>query len=160
MKYNIKQQVFSFGDNFTIKNEYDEPVLIVKGKAFSLADKLSIFDLHMNELFYIEQKAFTLLPEYFIYQNNEEIAHLKKEFSFFKPKINIRSNYGSFSIDGDINNHNFTVKQDGISVAAINKKFFSLGDYYTLELFVNKNIDFLITLVIIIDQMLQDGNNN
>jgi uncharacterized protein YxjI len=160
MKYKIRQKIFSLGDNFTVKNEYDEDILTVAGKIFSLGNKLKIYDLHDNELFYIEQRLFKLLPEYFIYKEGSEVAHLKKEFSFFKPKININSYFGTFSIEGDVIHHNFFISQDGIQVAEVSKKLFSFTDDYTLELFIDNNTDFLITLVIVIDQILHDNNNN
>lgn len=160
MNFKIRQKIFSFGDNFTVSNEYGEPILIVKGKVFSLGDKLRIYDPDMNEMFYIEQKIFRLLPEYRIYQGGREVAFLKKEFTFFKPKINIQSSYGNFYIEGNIIQHNFTIYSGSQVVATVSKKFLSFTDEYNLEVLDEKNASFLITLVIVIDQILHDSNNN
>lgn len=160
MEYKIRQKIFSFGDNFTVNNSNDEPVLVVEGKVFSIGNKLKILDLNMNELFYIEQKIFKLLPEYNIYQNGNVVAHLKKEFSFLKSKIKISSQYGNFSIEGNLIQHNFVVRKDGEVVAEVVKKLMSFTDFYTLNLKNEENRDFMITLVIVIDQILHDNEGN
>ncbi len=160
MNFKIKQRVFAFGDKFTISNEYGDPVLSVQGKVFSLGDKLRIYDGHMNEIYYIEQKLFRLLPEYRIYEQGREVAFLKKEFTFFKPKINIESSYGHFRIEGSVFHYNFEIYNGSKLVAVVNKKFISFGDEYNLEILDESNVTFLMTLVIVIDQILHDSNGN
>lgn len=160
MNFKIKQKVFAFGDKFTIRNEFGEPILNVQGKVFSLGDKLRIYDGQMNEIFYIEQKLFRLLPEYRIYEHGREVAFLKKEFTFFKPKINIESDYGSFRIEGSVFHYNFEIYEGSELVAVVNKKFIAFSDEYNLEVLDDSNVPFLITLVIVIDQILHDNNRN
>ena len=41
MRYVMKQKLFAWGDDFTIKTEDGREVFFVDGKAFSLGDKLS-----------------------------------------------------------------------------------------------------------------------
>jgi len=158
MKFFIKQKVFSFGDNFTVKNENDEPIIVVKGKVFSLGNKLTILDANQNEIYKIEQKLFKLLPEYRIFENDREVALLKREFSLFKPKIRISSEYGDFSITGSLFAYNFDIHDGGNTVATINKAILSFGDAYELDIVDGMHIPFMVTLVIVIDQMLHDSN--
>ena len=44
MRYMVKQKVWSFGDDFAIKDADGNDVFYVDGKAFSLGDKLSFKD--------------------------------------------------------------------------------------------------------------------
>lgn len=160
MRYQIRQKIFSFGDNFTIKNEYEEPQLIVRGKIFSFGDKLTLEDLNGNELFYIEQKVFKFLPEYHIFQNGSEVAMIKKEFTFFKPRFYIESDFGSFDIEGDVFGHNFEVLKNGRFVAAVNKAWFAFSDTYGVDIDDGENQAFMLALVIVIDQVIHDNKNN
>lgn len=160
MRLIIKQKIFSFGDNFVIRDEMDNPILTVKGKVFSFGDKLRIYDMYGNEIFYIEQKLFKLMPQYEIWQNGNQVAYLKREFTLFKPRINIQSVYGNFTIEGKILQHNFTIYRDNQEVAVVSKKFMSFSDTYTLDIRENENVHFLTTLVIVIDQMLHDDHHN
>lgn len=160
MRYQIRQKVFSFGDNFTIKGENDEPRFIVRGRVFSLGDKLTLEDLNGNELFYIEQRIFKLLPEYHIYQNGMEAAMVKKEFTFFKPRFHIESRYGNFDVEGDVFGYNFRVLKNGRTVAAVNKKWFAFSDTYGVEVEDGENQAFMLALVIVIDQVIHDNSRN
>lgn len=160
MRYKIRQRIFSFGDNFTIKDENERPFFIVRGKVFSFGDKLALEDLNGNQLFYIEQKLFKLLPEYIIHQNDKPVARVKKEFTFLKPKFDIESNFGQYEMEGDIFSHDFQILKNGRVVAGINKKWFSFSDTYGVEIADGENQAFLLALVIIIDQVIHDNNKN
>lgn len=160
MRFNIRQKIFSFGDDFIIRNEVGEPILTVKGKVFSFGDKLRVYDANMNEIYYIEQKIFRLLPEYRIYQGQEEVAFLKKELSLFRPKINIQSKFGSFRIEGSIFQYNFQIFNGSSVVATVSKKLFSFSDQYTLDVLQETNLTFIVTLVIVIDQIIHDSNSS
>ncbi len=89
MRFMVKQKIFSFGDNFTIKDEMGNPHFQVRGRVFSLGDKLRLYDMKGNEVVYIEQKLFKLLPEYTLYYNGMPAAKVKREFTFFRPRFSI-----------------------------------------------------------------------
>lgn len=159
MRYQIRQKIFSFGDNFVIKGENDEPRFIVQGKVFSFGDKLSLEDLMGNELFYIEQKVFSFLPEYHIFQGDREVAMVKKEFTFFKPRFLIESQYGNYEMEGDIFGYDFQIVKDGRTVAYVSKKWFAFSDTYGVDIVDHEDQAFLLSLVIVIDQVIHDNEN-
>lgn len=159
MLYKIRQRIFSFGDNFTILDGNETPRFIVRGKVFSLGDKLALEDLNGNTLFYIEQKLFKFLPEYSIFQNNIEVAKVKKEFTFFKPRFNIESNFGQYEMEGDVFSHNFQILKSGRIVAEVSKEWFSFSDTYGAEISDSENQGFLLALIIVIDQVIHDNKN-
>jgi len=99
LRYQIREKIFSFGDDFTIKDEFNNDIFIVKGKVFSFGDKLRIYDMNRSEIVYIEQKLFKFLPEYNIYLYGEHVARVKKEFTFFRPRFDIESNMGDYVIE-------------------------------------------------------------
>lgn len=160
MRYQIRQKIFSFGDNFVIRGENEEPRFIVKGKVISFGDKLSLQDLNGNELFYIEQKLFKFLPEYHIYSNTAHVAMVKKEFSFFKPRFFIESQYGAYEMEGNIFGYDFQIIKNGRIVAEINKKWFAFSDTYGVDIDNNEDQAFLLAMVIVIDQVIHDDNHN
>lgn len=160
MRYLVRQRIFSFGDNFTIKDELEQDRYIVKGKVLSFGDKLKIEDLCGNELFYIEQQLFRFLPEYYIYAGGQQMAAVKKQLSFFTPKFVIDSVYGVYDIQGNIFDYNFQISKDGRTVAIVNKKWFSFSDSYGVEIADGEDHAFLLTLVIVIDQVLHDQRKN
>ncbi len=158
MRYLIRQRVFSFGDNFAIKDENQQDRYMVQGKVFSFGDKLKLMDIMGNELFYIEQRLFRFLPEYYIYAGGEEVAVVKKQLSLFTPKFIIESIYGSYDIEGNIFAYDFSIYKDGRMVAIINKQWFSFSDTYGIEITDGEDHAFLLSLAIVLDQVLHDEN--
>jgi hypothetical protein len=62
MRYIMRQHLFSWGDDFTIKTEDGRNVFFVDGKAFSLGNQLSFQDMQGNELAFIRQKLLSWGP--------------------------------------------------------------------------------------------------
>ncbi len=158
MRYVVKQRVFSFGDNFTIKDEAGNDCFVVKGKVFTFGDKLSMYDMYGQELVYIEQRLFRFLPEYSIYYRGQLYATVKKEFTFFKPKFNIQSYVGNYTIQGEFFNLDFSIFKEGRHVATVSKKWLSWGDTYSVDIAEDEDHAFILALVIVIDQVLHDDS--
>ncbi|MTI47172.1 LURP-one-related/scramblase family protein [Sporosalibacterium faouarense] len=160
MRYEVRQKVFSFGDDFTIKdsNEYDQ--FIVKGKVFSLGDKLKVTDMEGNEVTSIEQQLMSFLPKYHIYTNGQLRATVKKELSFFKPKFYIESSTGNYSMEGNILAYDFNILKNGEIIAIVNKGWFTFSDTYGVDIVDNEDQGFILSLVIVIDQVLHDKKSN
>ena len=81
-KLYIKEHVFTLGDKFTVKDEYGNDKYFVEGEVFTLGKKLHIYDTNRNEVAFIEQQLLTFLPRYNVFCNGEQVAEIKKEFSF------------------------------------------------------------------------------
>lgn len=160
MEYKIRQKYFSLGDSFSIKDMHDKDLFIVQAKIFSFGNKLKIFNLAGEELVYIEQKLFKFMPEYHIYMNNRQVAMIKKEFTFFKPKLFIQSDIGRFEVDGNIFGYDFNVLKNGKVVARITKKIFSWTDSYQAYIDDYEDQALMLALVIVIDQVFHDNNSN
>lgn len=160
MRFQIRQKIFSFGDNFTINDESGTPHFQVAGKVFSLGDKLTLLDMQGNELYYIEQQLLRLMAEYTLYQKGRAVASCKKRFSLFGSKFDIYSDYGNFTIEGAPFNYNYEIYKDGCLVATVNKQFFSLSDTYGVDIADSEDYGFILSLVIIIDQVVHDDNKN
>ena len=56
MRYVMKQKLFCWGDDFTIKDDLGRDMFFVDGKAFSIGEQLSFQDMTGNELAFIRQK--------------------------------------------------------------------------------------------------------
>lgn len=158
MNFIVRQKIFTFADSFNIEDEFGTPRYHVEGKFLTIGKKLDIYDMEGKHLVYIEQELFKLLPEYYLYENEEVVARVKKEFSFLIPRVNIESAYGDFTIDGSVMGYNFTIKKDGKIVARITKDIISFSDTYRVEI-EDENQDFILALVIVLDGIFHDNKN-
>jgi len=159
MRYAIKQKIFSFGDNFAIRDEMGNDCYKVKGKIFALGNKLRIFNMQEEELVYIEQKLFRFLPEYNIYYKDQLHATVKKEFTFFRPKFQIYSSLGSYRAEGNVWSMDFSILRDDVLVAQISKAWFAWSDTYGVDIADGEDAPLMLALVIVIDQVLHENKN-
>jgi uncharacterized protein YxjI len=157
MRYTVKQKIFSFGDKFTIKNQYGEDVFQVAGKVFSIGQKLRIMNMQGQEIIYIEEKLFKFLPEYDIYMGGQLAAIVRKKFKFFSHSFEIQSDVGSYEIKGDIFAHDFSIYRNGNPVAWVRKEWISFSDAYDIEISDNIDHAFMLAMVIVIDQAIHDN---
>lgn len=159
MKYIIREKIFSFSDRFIVKDENNNPIYEVVGKILSIGNKLDLYDMKGKKLLYIEQKLLRFLPEYTIYKDGNIIARINKELTFFKPRFRIESQFGKFSIDGDVFQHDFNILQNGKPVAWINKKWVTMSDTYSVDICYEEDQAFILAMVIVLDQIFYDDKN-
>lgn len=93
--------------------------------------------------------------------SDRQLAVVKENFSFFHEKFNIESVYGGYLIEGiDVINHAFVITKQGQVVATVSRKFFSLADTYGVEVSVNEDQAFILSLAIVIDQVIAEKEQN
>jgi Uncharacterized conserved protein len=151
----MRQKIFSFGDQFTIKDEFNNDCYFVKGKVFSLGNKLSFQDHSGNELIYIKQKVMSFSPTYEIYKDSRLFAVLKKEiFSFFRCRFIIEGvTSGPMNVEGSFLDHEYTFSRNGGSIANVSKQFFSFSDTYGIDIEAYEDDIFILACVVIIDMI-------
>ncbi len=159
MELYLKQKVFSVGDKYNIFDAEGNLVYSVKGQIFSFAPKFFMYDEFGNELFMIQKKLMALMGKYEIYENGFLSAVVSREFTFFKPKLNVESNTGRYSINGDFFSWDFDIQNDGKRVAQVAKKLFSWGDTYEISIFDENNAAFICALIITLDNCFHNNNN-
>ena len=113
MRYVMRQKLLSLADNFTIKNEQEQDVFLVKGKVFSFGDKLSFQDLAGNELVFIDQRLLNWSPTYELWKGDELLAVVKRElFSFIHHRFTVDvPGPNDLEAEGDFLDHEYTISR-------------------------------------------------
>lgn len=128
----IRQKVFSWGDQFAVKDQFGEDKYTVQGEIFSWGKKLHIYDRTGQEVLFIKQELFTFLPRYDIYRQEQHIAQIRKEFTFLFPKYTVDAT--NWEITGDFTAHDYRIRENGRIVVTINKQWMTWGDSYQLNI--------------------------
>ena len=90
MRYVMKQKLFSWGDDFVIRDESERDAFFVDGRAFSLGKQLWFQDMAGNELAFIRQKLLSWGPTYEIHRDGQLYAVVKKElFTLFRCRFTV-----------------------------------------------------------------------
>ena len=157
MRYVIKEQFWSWGDDFHIFNEKREPVFLVDGQAFSWGDKLSFQSMDGRELAFISQKMFSFKPKYEIYRDGRLFAEVVKEWSWFNKSFTLDvPGPNDYSIDGSFWQHDYSFQRSGRVVAQVSKALWSWTDTYGIEVADGEDDVSILCAAIVIDQVLHD----
>lgn len=158
MKLYIKQKVFSWHDQFTVKDVSGVDRYFVEGELFSWGKKLHVIDVFGNEVAFIQQKLWSFLPKYDVFIGGTHIAEIKKEFTFLKPCYTIEGL--NWVIEGDFLGHHYAITQYGRAVVSIQKEWFTWGDSYALDITSPQDEIYALAVVLAIDCVVAQQSNN
>lgn len=161
MIYLMKQKLFSWGDDFVIKDQDGQDRFLVDGKAFSLGNQLSFQDMTHNELAFIRQKLFSWGPVYEISRGDRLLATVSKElFTFFKCTFTVDvPGPDDLVAQGDFTDHQYVFTRNGNQVAQVSKQWFTWGDTYGVQIEPGEDDVLLLASTVVID-MACHGNKN
>jgi len=153
MRYLMRQKLFSWGDDFFVKDENGRDVFFVDGKAFSFGDRLSFQDLAGNELAFIKQRLLSWGPTYEIYKDDYLYAVVKKEhFTFFKCRFTVDvPGPDDLEAEGDFLDHEYVFSRYGSAVAEVSKQWFSWTDTYGVDIGEGEDDVLILASTVVID---------
>ena len=160
MRYVMRQKLLSLADNFTIKNEQEQDVFLVKGKVFSFGDKLSFQDLAGNELVFIDQRLLNWSPTYELWKQGELLAVVKRElFSFIHHRFTVDvPGPNDLEAEGDFLDHEYMITRGGSVVATVSKRWFSWTDTYGVEVADGEDDVLLLATAVVVDMVCHDDS--
>lgn len=132
MKLYIKEKIFSWGDKFTVMDEWGSDKYYVEGEVFSWGKKLHVYDRNGREVAFIKQDIWSLLPRYYVFCGDRQVAQIKREFSFFYPKYSVEGL--DWAVDGNFVAHAYQITQAGRQIVSISKEWMTWGDSYELDI--------------------------
>ena len=153
MKLYIKQKVFSWGDKFTVKDEYGNDKYFVQGEVFSWGKKLHVYDSVGREVAFIKQEVWSFLPRYYVFRGDEQIAEIKKEFTFLFQKYSIQGL--GWEIEGKLMAHDYEITKNGDLIVSINKEWMTWGDSYELSIVNPEDEIVALAVVLTIDCVME-----
>ena len=156
MKLYIKEKVFSWGDKFTVKDERGYDKYVVEGEVFTWGKKLHIYDMTGREVAFIKQEVWSFLPRYYVFCDGQQVAEIKKEFTFLFPKYSIAGL--GWEIDGSFLAHEYEITQRGRSIVTISKEWMTWGDSYELNIANPADEILALAVVITIDCVMESNS--
>lgn len=160
MRYLMKQKLFSFGDDFRIKDEAGNDAFFVDGKVFTIGQKLSFQDMRGNELAFIRQKLLSWGPTYEIYRDGNLAAVVKKHlFTLFRCAFTVDvPGPNDYEAQGNFLDMEYTFTRGGRNVAEVSKRWFSFGDTYGVDIANNEDHILILASTVVIDMVCHGDN--
>jgi uncharacterized protein YxjI len=162
MRYIMKQKIFAWGDDFTIKDDAGNDVFLVDGRAFSLGNKLSFQDMAGNELAFISQRLLSWGPTYEISRGGEVVATVKKKhFTLFRCKFTVDvPGPDDLEAQGSFMDYDYKFTRGSQTVAKVSKSWFSVRDTYGVEIADGEDAVLLLASTVVIDMVCHEGKEH
>lgn len=153
MRYVMKQKLFSWGDDFTIRDADGRDAFFVDGKAFTFGDQLSFQDMEGHELAYIKQKLLSWGPTYEIHRNGALAAVVKKQlFTFIHHRFTVDvPGPDDLEAAGSFTDHEYTFTRGSRTVAVVSKQWFSWTDTYGVDVAEGEDVVLILASSVVID---------
>lgn len=160
-RYKIRQNLISIGDDFWIENEAGQKVFKVDGKVLRIRKTLVFEDMNGNTLCQIKERLLTIKDTMVVEDaGGKDLAVIKKALiAPLRDKWNVKVKDGpDLVVQGNILDHEYSIKQGWSKVADISKKWFRLTDTYGVEIDPGQNDILILAVAVAIDMMAHDDD--
>lgn len=159
-RYQMRQRMFSIGDDFFITNERNERVFKVDGKALRLRSTLLFEDARGGELYKIQEKVVRVRDSMTI-ERPDGSAAAKLHNALLTPlrdrwQIDVPGG-ADLTAKGNIVNHEYRIEQGGAPVATVSMRWFRVRDTYGVEVAPGVDDALMLAITVVIDMMAHEG---
>lgn len=161
-RYQLRQKLFSIGEDFWIENDRGEHVYRVDGKVLKIRETFVLEDRDGSELAKIEAKLVAIRPTMNIERGGEVLATVKKAlFTFLREHYTVEVSGGQvLEARGNITNHEYEIHSDGQIVASISKRWFTLRDTYGVAIGPGQDDVLLLAVAVCIDELSERAHEH
>lgn len=157
MRLLFKQRFFSWFDSYDIYDENGNTVFTVEGK-LAWGHRLHILNAAGEHIGTVRERVLTFLPHFELYERDERIGEIRKEFTFFRPRFTISGS--DWSVEGRIMEWDYRIESASRGrVATITKELFHWTDTYVIDTLDSADALRALMVVLAIDAEKCSRNN-
>ena len=160
-RYQIRQNLISIGDDFWIENAEGKRVFKVDGKVLRIRKTLAFEDLNGKVLCQIKERLLAIKDTMVIEDaSGKDMAVIKKALiSPLRDRWHVKVKNGAdLDVQGNILDHEYTIKEGRKQVAEVSKKWLSLTDTYGVDIDPGQNDVLILAIAVAIDMMVHDDD--
>ena len=153
--YQLREKMFSIGDDYWIETGRGERAFKVDGKALRVRDTLVIEDRAGRALCRIQEKKVRVRDTMDIERDDDTIATVKKAMlTPLRERFSIDVRGGDdLEAKGNIVDHEYTVERHGDEVAEVSKRWFRMRGTYGIEIRPGQEDALILACTVALDQM-------
>jgi len=156
MKFQVRERIFGFGDDYWITDEQGEHAFLVDGKVLRLHDTLELKDPDDNVVASVHKKVLSLHSAMKVERDGDTVATVRKAwFSPFGEKFTAELADGrEVEIKGNLLDKEFEMRLDDTTVAEVSRKWFRIRDTYGVEMSDDADAALLLGIAVCVDRLL------
>src|SRR5438874_11181083 len=115
MRYLMRKQLFSIGDDFWVEDESGQRVLKVDGKVLRVRQTFVLEDTEGREVATIRKKLVAVRDTMDVERGGRLVARVRKAlFAPFRQRFDVELDDGpNLTVQGNITDHEYEVRRDG-----------------------------------------------
>jgi len=159
-RYQMRQKLVAFGDDFYIENEAGQKVFKVDGKVLRVRDTLKFKDMQGNVLCQIQERMLRIKDVMAIEDGRgSKVAEVKKALiTPLRDRWTVKIRNGpDLDVQGNILDHEYEIKAGRRKVAQVSKKWFRVRDTYGVEIAPDQEDVLILAVTVAIDNMAHSG---
>jgi uncharacterized protein YxjI len=154
-RYQLREKLFSIGDDFWIETGEGDRAFKVNGKALRIRKTFVIESRSGEELLKIQEKKLSIRDKMRIERDGETVATVHKALiTPLRERYAIDVEQGpDLDAKGNIVDHEYEIERDGKKIAEISKRWFRVRDTYGIEVAPGENDALILAATVCIDEM-------
>lgn len=155
-RYQMRQNLVSFGDDFWIDDSQGQHKFKVNGKMVTVRQTLDFEDLQGKTIVKIQEKMLRVTDAIAIEDGaGNKAAEVKKAIiSPVRDKYTVKiANGPDMEVKGNIVDHEYTIENGRQKIAEVSKKWFKIADSYGVEINAGQNDVLILAISVAIDSM-------
>ncbi len=154
-RYQMREKLFSIGDDFWIETSDGEKAFKVDGKALRVRETFVLEGPSGDELYKIQERKLRVRDTMEIERDGDAVATIKKALiTPLRDRFSIDlKNGGELSAKGNIVDHEFEIERDGDTVAEVSKRWFRVRETYGIEIAPGEDDALILAATVCIDEM-------
>ncbi|MER8005209.1 LURP-one-related family protein [Streptomyces sp. NPDC094149] len=136
MRFQVRDRLLGFGEDYWIEDERGDKAFLVDGKAMRLRDTFELKDTQGRVLIDIHQKMFALRDTMVIERDGAALATIRrKRLSLLRNHYRVSLADGSeLDVSGKILDREFAVEYDGELLAVVSRRWLHVRETYGVDI--------------------------
>jgi uncharacterized protein YxjI len=160
VRYQMRQKLISFGNDFWIENADGQRVFRVDGKALRMRSTMDLEDLDGNQLCRIQSRVLHIRDTMAIDRpDGSTMATVhKKLITPIRDKWEVNVDGGEdMSVRGNLVDHEYELEVDGRKIAEVSKRWFRVRDTYGIQIAPDADHLLVLATAVALDAMAHPG---
>jgi uncharacterized protein YxjI len=158
MRYQVREKVFSIGDDFWVTDEQGNDAFLVDGKALRLRQTFELKDRSGSVVATVRKKLVSIHDSMDIERDGAVLATVKKAlFSPLHHKSVVElADGGQLEAVGNILDKEFEIRTGGMVLAQISRSWFRIRDTYGVEVAPGQDDALILAIAVCLDRIHHD----
>jgi uncharacterized protein YxjI len=156
-RYQLREKMLSFGDDFWIENDRGERIFLVDDKVLRVRDTVVIKDRNGKELLKLQKRLLRARNTMAIERGDDKVATVHKAMiTPLRDRFTVDlEGGGRLEVQGNILDHEYQISRDGMPVANISKRWFRVRDTYGVAVVPGQDDALVLAVTVCIDHLTE-----